>query len=73
MKITVWVKVSARKNVVERISDKEYKVYVSEPPIEGRANEKVIKLLSEYFNTQKSAIVLISGKTSKRKIFNIEI
>ncbi|OHB05321.1 MAG: hypothetical protein A3A26_01905 [Candidatus Zambryskibacteria bacterium RIFCSPLOWO2_01_FULL_47_14] len=48
-----------------------YTVWTKERPIEGRANEAITKLLAEYFQTQRSQVRLISGATSKRKVFEI--
>jgi len=49
-----------------------YKVYVSVPPVEGRANQRIIELLSEYFKVKKSRITIISGLKSKEKTIQID-
>lgn len=49
-----------------------YKVSVKEAPVGGQANEAIIKALAEYFDTAPSRVNLISGQTSKQKIFEIE-
>jgi len=46
-------------------------VYVSQPPLEGKANNAVIETLAEYFSVKKSNVVLISGEKSKHKVFEI--
>lgn len=87
MKIIVKAKTRARENKVERVgqpamdfgeSEKgryemlTYKVSVKEMPVNGKANEAIIKALAEYFETAPSRVELISGGSSKQKIFNIE-
>lgn len=62
----------ARADQVEKISDTEYKVSVKEPPIEGRANRAITKVLAEYFGVSVSQVSLISGYASRNKVFNIE-
>lgn len=62
----------ARADQVEKISDTEYKVSVKEPPIEGRANRAITKVLAEYFGVSASQVSLISGYASRNKVFNIE-
>ena len=47
-------------------------VYVSAPPLEGRANEAVINALAEFFNVKKYQIILKSGAKGKQKIFEID-
>lgn len=49
-----------------------YQVAVKEAPVSGRANEAIIKALAEYFDISASRITLISGQTSKQKVFEIQ-
>ncbi|AZZ38253.1 hypothetical protein CIK05_01375 [Bdellovibrio sp. qaytius] len=71
MKITVAVKPNSKKELVEQLADGSYMVRVNVPPVDGKANERVIELLSEYFRQPKSLIALVSGPKSKKKIFSI--
>ncbi len=71
MRLTVKVKPNAAKNELKKITEDFYEVKVSVPPEKGKANERVIELLSEYFKVPKSKIVLISGITYREKIFEI--
>ena len=43
------------------------KVKISAPPMDGAANEEVIKLLAKSFEVAKSALSIVSGATSKTK------
>lgn len=53
--------------------DKEwFKVSVKEPPTQGRANTAIGKLLAEHFKVSPSQIRLISGFSSKQKVFEIQ-
>ncbi len=47
-------------------------VYVSEPPFEGRANERVIELLSEYLKKPRRSISIVAGLKGKVKIIQID-
>lgn len=78
MKISVKAKTGQKENKVIRpplrlIPDEEewWTVSVKERPVEGRANEAIAKLLATYFKVPRSQIRLISGATSKRKVFEI--
>lgn len=71
MKISVTVKTKSKIESVEKCSDGSYIVRVHEPPIEGRANKKIIDLLAQFFGQPKSAVQLVSGSKSKKKIFQI--
>jgi len=72
MKLTVKVKPHARKNEVKRADDGTLTIFVTDPPIEGKANEKLIELLSEYVKKPKRCISIIAGFRSKIKIVEID-
>jgi len=48
------------------------KVAVNAPPIEGRANEALIAFLAETLRQPKSSVQLLSGKSSRSKLFLIK-
>lgn len=71
MKISIKVKTNAKENKVEKMEGLNYIVKVKTAPIEGKANEAIIKALSEFFGIPKSNITIKSGLTSKQKIVEI--
>lgn len=72
IKIEVQVKTRSSIEKVEVISNQKYIVRVNTPPVDGKANLRVIELLSVYFKVSKSKIQLISGPKSKKKIFEVD-
>ena len=73
MKISVKVKASSSREKVEKIDDNNYSVWVRAKPADGKANEAVIKALAGYFDIAKSKVNLVKGRTSKQKIFEIDV
>lgn len=71
MKIKIQVVARSSKNAIEKLKEGSYKVWVTAPPVKGKANEAVIKLLAWEFDVSKSSIQLVSGHTSKNKTFQI--
>ena len=71
MKITVRVKPNARKNEVVKLDENTFVVHVSVPPVDGKANEKVIELLAEYFGKPKRGVAILHGSTGKNKLIEI--
>lgn len=71
MKFFVTVKARAKVTKVERLDPQHFKVSVKEPPIEGKANEAVLRALAEYFNVSFSQMKLVSGQTSKYKVIEL--
>ncbi len=45
------------------------KLSVKAPPVDGKANEAIIKFLSKFLKVPKSNIILKSGANSKQKNF----
>jgi len=72
MRISVRVKANARKNEVLQLDKNHFRMSVTAPPAEGKANEMVIELLAEHFHRPKRCITIIKGKTSRQKIVEIE-
>lgn len=71
MKVNVTVKANARKNEVILREDGALLVRVTAPPVEGKANKKVIETLAEFFRKPKSAVSIVSGKTGRFKVVEI--
>ncbi|PIQ77489.1 hypothetical protein COV82_04190 [Candidatus Peregrinibacteria bacterium CG11_big_fil_rev_8_21_14_0_20_46_8] len=73
MKIYVTAKPGAKENKVEPLLDPHHvKVWVKEPPTEGKANLAIMRELAAHFHVKKSAIEQTHGFKSKQKIFTIE-
>ena len=71
MKIYVLVKPNSKREGVEKIDDLHFIVRANAPAKEGKANKRVVELLSEYLGISKSGIALMGGNTSREKIFDI--
>jgi len=70
MLISIKVKIHSKDSEVIKAGEM-YEVRVKARPIEGRANQEVIRLLSEFFGVPKSRIVIKSGLKSKHKVIEI--
>jgi uncharacterized protein (TIGR00251 family) len=62
---------SSRNQVVGREGD-HFKVKVTAPPVEGKANKALIDLLAKKLGVPKSHIEIISGKSSRLKSIRID-
>lgn len=71
MKISVRVKTNARKNEVKMVDEGNFIVSVSVPPVEGKANEKIIELVADHFGKPKRSVSIIRGFTGKTKLIEI--
>jgi len=66
--LSVKVQPSARKQEIQKISDREYKIRVLSPPIEGKANKEVIEVVASHFHLPVSRIKILRGQKSRKKI-----
>ena len=73
MKIVVKAKPSSKEDRVEKIDENNFIVYVREPPVDGRANNAITKLLADYFGVKPYLVEIVSGSWSKTKIIKINI
>lgn len=71
MRYTVKVKPLSKKNEVICNGDGTVLIYVTAPPSNGKANEKVVELLSEYFRKPKRSISILRGLKSRTKTIEV--
>jgi len=71
LKLAVIVHPNSRKQRVEKDLFGTLHIYVSAPPLEGKANAAAIESLANYFKVKKSHVVLLSGHTAKQKLFEV--
>ncbi|KXK09176.1 MAG: hypothetical protein UZ21_OP11001000234 [Microgenomates bacterium OLB22] len=67
MKVTVVVHPNARQPRIEQDLFGTLHIYVSAPPLEGKANKAVIEACAQHFKVKKSQIQLVAGEKSKHK------
>mgnify|MGYP003862065763 CR=1 FL=1 len=72
MKKQVKVKPNSKQQKIEEAPDGSLTVHLKSPPVDGKANEELIKLLAEKFDVPKSKISIKSGLSSKNKLVEID-
>lgn len=71
MKIFVTTKPRAKKPSVKQIDQTHFIVAINEPPVEGRANDAVVKALAEFFRISPSQVEITSGHTARTKVVEL--
>jgi uncharacterized protein (TIGR00251 family) len=61
----------ASKNEIQGLHDGALKIRLTTPPVDGKANQALIKFLSKQLAISKSQIELIQGETSRGKTLRI--
>ena len=73
MKISAHLKPNSRhREEVITNNDGSLMIYTKAPAIEGRANLAAAKLLAKHLGVAPSKVKLLSGASSKYKIFEID-
>ena len=72
MQKQVKVKPNSRIQKIVEETDGSLTVYLKSPPVDGKANEELIKLLSKKFGAPKSNIRIKSGLSSRQKLIEID-
>ncbi len=70
-KLIVRVSPNARQNQVTGFEDGVLHVRIAVPPVEGKANEVLIKFLSAQLGVSKSRVVIEKGLSGKTKTIAI--
>ena len=67
----VLVQPKASDDTILGLHGEALKVRVAAPPTEGKANQRLRKLLAEELKVRQSDIEIIRGHTSRRKVLRI--
>jgi uncharacterized protein (TIGR00251 family) len=69
---TVKVKPNSKQNKITEQEDGSLIINLKSPPIDGKANQELIKLLAKKFNVPKSQVRIKLGLTSRQKLIEID-
>jgi len=72
MKISIKTHPKSKKIEVLQKDAGHYEVWVREAPDKGKANQALIKALSEHLRVPTSRVTISSGHASRNKIIEIE-
>jgi uncharacterized protein (TIGR00251 family) len=71
--LRVKVKPNSKKQTIQTAEDGSLVVSIKSPPIDGKANEELIKLLAAEFQVTKSSIRIKAGQLGRQKRIEIEM
>ena len=71
--LSVRVQPGARRNaLVDRLASGEWKLAVTAPPEDGRANEAVVELMAELLGVKRRQVTVARGASSRSKSIAVE-
>ncbi|MCP4229043.1 MAG: YggU family protein [bacterium] len=71
-KLAVIVVPRSSRTEITGVMGEYLKIRLAAPPVDGKANEELVKFLSKLFRIPKSNIIIKSGTSGKRKLLDIE-
>ncbi|GAA1524838.1 DUF167 domain-containing protein [Nocardioides humi] len=51
----------------------ELKVRLASPPVDGRANDELVRWLAKQLGVPRSAVTLVRGRTSRSKVVRVVV
>jgi uncharacterized protein (TIGR00251 family) len=69
--LAVRIQPRSSKNSATTMEDGSLKIRLTAPPVDGAANEALIKFLSDALSVSKSQVEILSGHTGRQKIIRI--
>lgn len=65
--LTLYIQPGAKSSEISGVHGEALKIRLAAPPVEGKANQALIRFLSEKLAIPKQAITLLSGETNRNK------
>jgi hypothetical protein len=62
---------ASKNEIVEILSDGTVKVHVTAPPVEGQANEALLKFLGQVLGVPRSRLDVVAGATGRDKLISV--
>lgn len=69
--LTLHIQPGARKTEIAGRHGDALKIRLAAPPVDGKANEALLRFVAETLHLPKSSVCLKSGQTSRRKVLEV--
>jgi len=69
--LTLHVQPGAKRTEIQGIHDGALKVRLAAPPVDGKANQALLRFLAEAFGVGQRAVTLEHGQSARHKVVRI--
>ena len=69
--LRVKVKPNARESALEEQGDGTWVARVKAPPVDGKANAELVRLIAEHLGVPRSAVEIKSGASGRMKVVQV--
>ncbi|WPJ94971.1 DUF167 domain-containing protein [Coraliomargarita algicola] len=71
--LQIKVKPNSKTSELEQLADGTWKACIKSPPVDGKANQELISLISKTLKCPKRAICIKVGTAGRMKIVKIQV
>jgi len=71
VEIPVRIQPKASRDKITGIYDGRLRIKIAAPPVDGKANERLISFIAKTLGVPKSGVEIVKGKTSKLKTLRV--
>ena len=71
MKVKFHIQPGAKKNEIVGMHGDAIKVKLKAPPVDGKANEELVKFLAKELGIARSSVTIVAGATSRSKLIEL--
>ncbi len=71
MVINIRVRTGSQRNEIIKDTENNWRISVSTPPVDGKANSKLIELIAKDLGVAKNRVLIDHGEKSKQKTVKI--
>lgn len=71
VRFEVWAKPRAKKSRIVGERGDAVEISLAAPPVDGAANEELVRVLASVLDVPKRAVTIVRGDTSQRKLVEV--
>ena len=71
--LQIKVKPNSRTSMLEQREDGTWLAQIKSPPVDGKANEELLALVSKHFDCRKSDVSIKAGGSGRVKLVQIDV
>ena len=71
--IPFWIQPKASRNKIMGLYGDKIKLAITAPPVDGKANKEVCKIVAKLLKVPKTSVSIVSGESSRRKLIFVPI
>ena len=72
VRLTLHVQPGARRTEVAGLHGDALKIRLAAPPVDGKANAELVRLLAEAFGVPRRQVAILRGETSRDKLVRVD-